>query len=46
MLFLFILFGCTSQQVTTFFQRHLAKTKFALGALFLLLAAVLLLQIL
>jgi hypothetical protein len=34
-IFLLVFFGTTSQQLTAFFQRHLAKTKFALAALFM-----------
>ncbi|MFP4026786.1 MAG: hypothetical protein ACLFWL_03245 [Candidatus Brocadiia bacterium] len=36
--FLFVLFGATSQQVSSFFQKHLAKTKFGLAGVFLMLA--------
>jgi len=41
--FLCILFGVTSQQFSALFQRHVAKTKFALTALFVMLVAVLVL---
>jgi len=41
-IFLFVFFGLTSEQLTAFFQRHMAKTKFALGILFLALLAILL----
>ena len=41
--FLCILFGLRSGQLTAFFQRHLATVKFALAGLFLLLAVTLVL---
>jgi len=40
-LFLCILFGVTSEQLSGWFQRHMAKTKFALAAVFLGLVALL-----
>ncbi len=40
-IFLCVLFGVTNKQLTAFFQRHIAKTKFALTALFVGLIVVL-----
>ena len=45
-IFLCVFFGMTSQQLTAFFQRHLAKTKFAMAALFMGLFVVILLTVL
>ena len=39
--FLLVLFAVTSEQLTALYQRHMAKTKFALAAVFLGLVALL-----
>ena len=41
--FLCVLFGASSEQIKNLFQKHMAKAKFALSGIFLLLALVLLL---
>jgi len=45
-IFLCILFGMTSEQLTTGFKKHIATTKFVLAAVFLLLAGMLVVTIL
>ncbi len=43
--FLLVFFGVTSERITAVFRRHLAATKFAMAGLFIVLFAVMLMQI-